>query len=464
MRSSAKPLFGSARVSGSGSRTAILLVGVATLLMFGTIYAWSIFIAPLEAEFGWTRSQTSLTFSVAMIALSLGMLCIGWLSRFVSLRMCFVASTLLVAAGLLACCFVDELWQIYVFYGVFCGFGSGMGYTVWTTNVLAWYGDKVGFASGVLVMGFGMGAAVLGSIASGLIYSPLGWRAAFAVIALAVVVEGFGALWFIRTPPPAVRALQPKRDRMGVNLPASRVVKEPSFWLFCIWRSFVMGIGGAVIAEASVMMTGIGSSVALATLAACFLGAANGFGRPIGGILYDAIGQHKTLVVFPVLALVVSIAMAVSYRIGMPLAFAGALLVEGLVYGMFAAINTSYMRTTFGQDFLAANTGVSAIVLAPFNLVFPLAAAWVFETTGGYGGFFAAVPVFAALSLAAGMLCKPANRHLAERWGSASQGVSPSSEDSKASGASAAAESAGFSEASQASKPAKAFRIRPRSK
>ena len=72
-----------------------------------------------------------------------------------------------------------------------------------------------------------MGAAVLGSLASALIYSPLGWRAAFAVIALVVVAEGLAALWFIRTPPPSVRALEPKRDRIGVSPPASRVVREP---------------------------------------------------------------------------------------------------------------------------------------------------------------------------------------------------------------------------------------------
>ena len=53
------------------NRYAILVCGILTMLMFGTIYAWSIFIPPLEAEFGWTRSQTSLVFSVAMIGLSL---------------------------------------------------------------------------------------------------------------------------------------------------------------------------------------------------------------------------------------------------------------------------------------------------------------------------------------------------------------------------------------------------------
>ena len=122
-----------------------------------------------------------------------------------------------------------------------------------------------------------------------------------------------------------------------------------------------MGAGGAVIAEASVMMTGIGSSVAFATAAVGALGLGNGFGRPLGGILYDRIGQNRTLVVLPALALAVSVGMAAAYWFEVPWLFAPFLLVEGLLYGMYAAINTSYMRTTFGQRDLAMNTGISAV-------------------------------------------------------------------------------------------------------
>ncbi len=394
------------------NRYAILICGILTMLMFGTIYAWSIFIPPLEAEFGWTRSQTSLVFSVAMIGLSLGMLAIGPLSKRFSLRVCFVGSTVLIVTGLLLCQLITELWQLYVFYGVFCGFGSGMSYTIWTTNTLAWFGDKVGFASGMLVMGFGMGALVLGSLASALIYSALGWRLAFVVIAALALVEALTAVGFIRKPPPKIAALKPKCDNVGVSLPGSKTVREPSFWLFCLWRSVVMGAGGAVIAEASVMMTGIGSSVVFATVAVGALGLGNGFGRPLGGILYDRIGQNRTLVLLPALALAVSVGMAVAYQVASPWLFAPFLLMDGLLYGMYAAINTSYMRTTFGQHDLAMNTGISAVVLAPFNLVFPLAAAALFEWTGTYETFFIIVPVFALLSLLCGALCKPANARL----------------------------------------------------
>lgn len=401
----------------SRNRYAILVCGVLTMLMFGTIYTWSIFIPPLEQEFGWSRSQTSLTFSVAMIGLSLGMISVGQLSKKFSLRACFVVSTSLIGGGLFLCQYITDIWQLYVFYGIFCGFGSGMSYTVWTTNALAWFGDKIGFASGVLVMGFGMGALVLGAFASALIYSPVGWRLGFVIIGALVLIEGLMAFRFLQEPPDEIRALKPKKDNIGVSLSGSKVVKESSFWLFCVWRSFVMGIGGAVIAQASVMMTGIGSTITVATIAAGCLGAGNGLGRPLGGIIYDKIGQNKTLVLFPACALVLSIGMIVAYRFEMPWLFLPFLLLEGLLYGMYAAINTSYMRNTFGQKNLPMNTGISAVVLAPFNLIFPLIAAMIFELSGTYLGFFMLAPLFSFLSLIAGVLCNSATVRLKKFYG-----------------------------------------------
>lgn len=165
------------------------------------------------------------------------------------------------------------------------------------------------------------------------------------------------------------------------------------------------------------MMTGIGSTLALATASAAALGLGNGVGRPIGGIVYDRAGQQRTLVLLPALALAVSLAMAFAYALRQPVLFAPLLLADGVVYGMYSAINTSYMRTTFGQRYLSMNTGLSAIVLAPFNLVFPFLAARAFEATGSYELFFAAVPLMAAASLACGVLCKPANGDLKRRWG-----------------------------------------------
>lgn len=52
---------------------AVLVCGMASLLLFGLIYVWSIFVAPLEAEFGWTRAETSVAYTLSMLCLFVGM-------------------------------------------------------------------------------------------------------------------------------------------------------------------------------------------------------------------------------------------------------------------------------------------------------------------------------------------------------------------------------------------------------
>ena len=80
---------------------------------------------------------------------------------------------------------------------------------------------------------------------------------------------------------------------------------------------------------------------------------------------------------------------------------------------VFVAIVGAFTRTKVTE-----NLGrISAVVLAPFNLVFPLVAAALFEWTGGYEAFFVIVPAFALLSLLCGALCKPANVRLQEKYG-----------------------------------------------
>jgi len=50
------------------ARWGYLVLGVALLLFLGLIYAWSVFRTPLEAEFGWSKAETSVTFSISSYA------------------------------------------------------------------------------------------------------------------------------------------------------------------------------------------------------------------------------------------------------------------------------------------------------------------------------------------------------------------------------------------------------------
>ena len=45
--------------------------GLSMNLALGTLYAWSVFVAPFEARFGWKRADTSMVFTIAVVALAL---------------------------------------------------------------------------------------------------------------------------------------------------------------------------------------------------------------------------------------------------------------------------------------------------------------------------------------------------------------------------------------------------------
>ena len=51
--------------------------GLSMNLALGTLYGWSVFVAPLEARFGWTRAETSMVFTIAVIVFALSFVVAG---------------------------------------------------------------------------------------------------------------------------------------------------------------------------------------------------------------------------------------------------------------------------------------------------------------------------------------------------------------------------------------------------
>ena len=45
--------------------------GILMNLALGTLYAWSVFVAPLEKQFGWKRADTSMVFTIAVVVFAL---------------------------------------------------------------------------------------------------------------------------------------------------------------------------------------------------------------------------------------------------------------------------------------------------------------------------------------------------------------------------------------------------------
>ena len=116
-----------------GERTGIsrwwrLAGGLSLNLAMGTLYAWSVFVAPLEHEFGWQRAQTSTVFTLAAVMFAASLLVGGRLQdRFGPFWTCLTGS-LLFALSFFLFSFTTSVNFLYLSYGVLGGIGTGLGY------------------------------------------------------------------------------------------------------------------------------------------------------------------------------------------------------------------------------------------------------------------------------------------------------------------------------------------------
>jgi MFS family permease len=115
---------------GAGSR-AILVVVAATVVMalgFGSLALTSVFMRPLEAEFGWTRTDTSLAYAVSTVGMALGGVVWGGVSDRVNMRILLAIGGSGMLVSILGMAAVHTLWHIYLAHLVLSGFGFAVLY------------------------------------------------------------------------------------------------------------------------------------------------------------------------------------------------------------------------------------------------------------------------------------------------------------------------------------------------
>src|SRR5271154_7126193 len=156
---------GSSISAPATNRWAVAWAGVVVMILAGTAYGWSNFTQPLIAAFGWSNTQTSLVFGIAIFMIGIGAVIGGPWPRRGGPATVTVAGIILWGLGnVLAAVGPHATWWFDLTYGVIGGFGNGMAYITPVATVTKWFPDKRGLASGMVVMGFGLGAFFYGFI------------------------------------------------------------------------------------------------------------------------------------------------------------------------------------------------------------------------------------------------------------------------------------------------------------
>ena len=151
----------------SGRRSvAALLAATVGNLPFGTLYAFSVFLQPMEVLLGATRAEMSFVFGLATVTLTVGMNLAPQLYRRLSPASLAVACGLSSGAGLWLSASASSFVQFALGYGVLFGPGAGVLFIVGQQAVNQTVGKARGLANGYVVslypLGAMLGAPVLG--------------------------------------------------------------------------------------------------------------------------------------------------------------------------------------------------------------------------------------------------------------------------------------------------------------
>ena len=397
-------------------RNKLLVVSTALLLFLGLIYAYSVLLAPLKVEFGWSVAQMTLVFALSICSFTLGSLAVGPLVRAKKNAVALLAGAAMLAAGFLGTALASggaALYMAYAAYGVAASFGIGWVYNVVIPTVTSWFPDKCGFAQGVCLMGFGAGGFVLGPVATQL-YSVLPWRGTlvgFAVVFAALVAGGAAVL---KAPGDAeaseLAALAAGADTGDADaaevaddrfVSSGQMLRTPTFWLLYTFLFMLGSIGMGITGIGRELPLSLGASDLAAAVVIGFVNVGSGVGRLSCGIALDKLGRHRTMRIIGFGGTVAPVVMIASLLSGSLAVQAVACLLTGMSWGAAVVTMPFVSRTEWGLANMAQNMAMVNTYSIFASLVGSFGAGMLY---GACGSFLPVLGIMTALGVASVLL------------------------------------------------------------
>jgi len=167
-----------------------------------TTYSWSLFIKPLNAEFGWSRAEIALAFAICCLVFGVLSFPAGKLSDKYGPKRVVATGGVLLGAGFILTGFIQSKYQLYATYGLMAGAGAGLIYLPPVALAPRWWPDRRALATGAIVLGLGMGLFIMAPLATYIMQDPaMGWRSVFRYCGIAMGLMALISGLLLRTPP-----------------------------------------------------------------------------------------------------------------------------------------------------------------------------------------------------------------------------------------------------------------------
>jgi len=364
------------------------------------LYAFSLFVIPLQSDLGWSRGEIMAAFTSYYVVFGGTSPYVGRLVDRYGVRKIIFAGALIVGLGFLGLSLMNSLWQFHMGY-VIVGVGmAAISHVPATTVISNWFKKRRGMAIGIMSAGIGAGGLVMAPLIGGYIIPNFGWSTTYLVLSISTLVVVIPlALWVIRTKP-AVMGLYPD----GIAAPVEPLIEAPApfskgltlrmalvtptFWL--IFISFLaMGVSANGVIQTQVPYLGdIGFPVGITATALGGLGLVSAIGKILFGLLCDRVPAKYAGAIGLGFGLAGVITL-MNVEVTSPIAILWLYVITmGLASGSWLPTLSMITSTNFGLASYGAIFGLIIFGNCFGTAIGPLIAGYLFDTTNSYHGAF----------------------------------------------------------------------------
>jgi len=403
----------------------VIVAAVAQMVGSSMRMAFGVFIDPLVEGFGWTPGEISLVYSASTVVTALFSPVAGYVGVRYGARTAMLAGTALFFVGMIGTSLISELWHLYLWYGLALGAAQALFLIPAMPAVAMWFRRHLGLGSGIVMISWGLGPAIMVQVMAFLIVSA-DWKGTFQITGVVGTIIMLILIVMFRNSP-ADRGSKPYgwiqgdapqitsgKIFVGKAKEFQRHIRHTNAFWNLINIHFLGCVGHAVILVMIVpYATSQGLSATTAAGVLSTLSAVSLFTRFGTPLLSDRIGSKGVMFVSYLLQ---GVTVLLLLNADTVLAFYVFAFAFGIGYGgegsIFSVVNRQYFgqvpqNSTFGWQLAGAGLGM-ALGAALAGVTYDL--------TGSYNTAIVLSAVFSLLGAASIVVLESTKRILIPDW------------------------------------------------
>ncbi len=359
----------------------------------GSFVAYGVFFKSLVSEFGWSRSMISGASSAAFLLMGFLGILVGNLNDRFGPRLIMTITGVFLGCSYILLSQVQAPWQLYVFYGLFAGIGlSGIDVIPLTTTA-RWFLLRRGLMTGLVKVGTGAGQLVIPLLA-GLCIEQLGWRYAYVIVGVIVLIFIVISSQFLRRDPNELgqfpdgdegKSTTSVKHGSESGLSLREALYNGQFRMLCTINLLAASCMLTILVHVVPHATDIGIDTIKAAGILSTIGGVSMLGRFAVGIAIDRIGTKKCLIICLMILNMSLIWLYIANKMWMLYFFAA---IYGISHGGIFTVISPIVAELFGIRSHGALFGIVVFTGTVGGAVGPVLAGLIFDLTSSYNIIF----------------------------------------------------------------------------